>query len=193
MTERKNVVRLIILFFLAGCPGARNIDFKKEIKTDPERGHYISGVPFFRQEEAMCGPASLASVLNYYGVETTPEEIAEAYFSDEAGGVFPMDLELFARDKGLNTKSYSGDLENLRAEIDMDHPLIIFQNLAFEPVPLRHFAVVVGYYNDGDREWVILYSGETIDLLMPAGKFLETWKRTEYWTLLVLPGGQDGK
>jgi len=68
--------------------------------------------------------------------------------------------------------------------------LIIFQNLAFEPVPLRHFAVVVGFYQKHDQEWIILYSGKTKDLLMPMKKFLASWQRTGRWTLLVLPGNK---
>ena len=193
MILRKNAFLLFLLPLIAGCPGAHKQDFKKELEANPDRGHYIIGVPFFTGDEAMCGPASLASVLSYYGVETTPEEIASEYFSASAGGVFPVDLELFAQGKGLYAKSYPGSIENLREEILKDHPLIIFQNLAFEPVPLRHFAVVVGFYREDEKEWIILYSGETKDLLMPAKKFLVTWQRTGSWTLLVLPKEDTGR
>jgi ABC-type bacteriocin/lantibiotic exporter with double-glycine peptidase domain len=175
-----------LLVLAAACPASHHKDFKEEMALHPDRGHYILGVPFYPQEDAMCGPASLAAVLNYYGVEATPGEIASEYFSAQAGGVFPIDLELFARDKGLFAKSYAGDIQNLRAEILKDHPLVIFQNLAIEPIPLRHFAVVVGFYTEPDKEWIILYSGQNKDLLMPLKKFQASWQRTGRWTLLVL-------
>jgi ABC-type bacteriocin/lantibiotic exporter with double-glycine peptidase domain len=187
MTAIKNRAWLVFLFFIAECAGSHKPDFLKELKAHPERGYYIPGVPFYPQEESMCGPASLASVMNYYGIETSPQDIASAYFSGSVGGVFPVDLELFAQEEGLEAKSYSGDLENLHQELWKDHPLIIFQNLAFEPVPLRHFAVVVGFYREDDHEWIILYSGKAKDLLMPVKKFLASWQRTGNWTLLVLP------
>ncbi|MDO8724317.1 MAG: C39 family peptidase [Syntrophales bacterium] len=40
----------------------------------------IENVLFFLQETYQCGPASLAGGMHYWGVEASPEEIAEEIY-----------------------------------------------------------------------------------------------------------------
>ncbi|MBI5344153.1 MAG: hypothetical protein HZB83_02265 [Deltaproteobacteria bacterium] len=39
----------------------------RDIKAKAVDGYLIEGVPFFPQDEYMCGPAALASVIGYHG------------------------------------------------------------------------------------------------------------------------------
>ena len=55
-------------------------------------GRVVEDVPFYPQERYQCGPASLASVLNYLGVKVSPEEIASDIYSKTAKGTLDIDM-----------------------------------------------------------------------------------------------------
>lgn len=63
----------------------------------------IDNIPFYPQEEYQCGPASLASALNYWGVHVTPDDIAKEIYSESARGTLNIDMILYINKKGLNT------------------------------------------------------------------------------------------
>jgi len=78
----------------------------------------IEGVPFVRQQSARCGPASLSSVLSYYGAEIDPGAIASATYDERLGGSLITDLENFAKKRGFKTESGQGDIEKIKDLID---------------------------------------------------------------------------
>jgi len=53
---------------------------------------------------------------------------------------------------------------------------LILQNLSISWIPVRHYAVVVGF--DAKQEQAILHSGTTFRKVMPFGVFGETWARS---------------
>ena len=80
------------------------------------------------------------------------------------------------------------DLSALLAELQDAHPVLVLQNLGFSFYPLWHYAVVIGYLPDDDA--LILRSGVTRRLVMPAGRFLRSWRLAGYWGLVVLRPGE---
>ncbi|MBI4950253.1 MAG: hypothetical protein HY955_08940, partial [Deltaproteobacteria bacterium] len=55
----------LLLFILPGCGGIL-IETRyiiDEIEANPGKGSFIRDVPFYPQDEYMCGPASLASLV----------------------------------------------------------------------------------------------------------------------------------
>ena len=61
------------------------------------------GVPYVRQKgKRFCGPAALAMILTYYGVEVTQEEIASIVLMGEYS--YDTDLAEFARRKGFDAE-----------------------------------------------------------------------------------------
>jgi hypothetical protein len=52
----------------------------------PETLRLIQNVPFYPQEAFQCGPASLAGVLNYWGLPVSPEVIAVKLYSPQPRG-----------------------------------------------------------------------------------------------------------
>ena len=153
--------------------------------VDREIRHYISDVPFFPQSKYQCGPATLASVLNYHGSQVTPGEIAEAIYEKRLKGTLSIDLMLFARRMGFNAKSYKGSISDLKGHISRDRPLIVFRDLGYPLLPIRHFSVVIGY--DDAKGILVLHSGKRRNRLISYEKFLRSWAEMDYWTLLVLP------
>jgi predicted double-glycine peptidase len=165
----------LFLFFVLLC----------SCSTIPEnsRGHIIENVPFYAQTSYQCGPASLAGVLNYWGIKVTPDEIAEEIYSASARGTLDIDMVLYARKRGLLVTQYEGTVEDLRKNIDFRHPLIVLVDYGFSFVRKNHFIVVIGYNDHG----VIVNSGKKKGKFVLEKDFLKSWEKTKFWTLLIKP------
>jgi len=145
------------------------------------RDHIIENVPFYPQTAYQCGPASLAGVLNYWGVKVSPDEIAEEIYSSSARGTLDIDMVLYARRKGLNATQYEGNIEDVRKHIDSRHPIIVLVGYGFSLIQKNHFMVVIGY-SDYD---VIVNSGKDKEKFISEKDFLKSWDKTKFWTLLI--------
>ena len=170
------------LLYLMGCSHASTIDLIQELGKGPL---YVEGVPFFPQKKYQCGPASLAAVLNYWGQDASPEQIAQAIYLPRLKGSLSLDLWRYARDQGFDARMQEGSLEDLQAHLARKQPVIAFLNLGFSFFPIGHFLVVVGL--DPDQQAVIAYSGTEKDKRIPIRKFLNDWKKTQYWSLVITP------
>lgn len=169
-------IAIILLLGLSGC--AAPLQHGRSGKGDVRLS-----VPFFPQERYRCGPASLAGVLNYWGVETTPEGIAEEIFSASAKGTLDMDMLLYPRRHGLRSTMYAGSLQDLRDRIREGHPLIVLVDMGLSFVQKNHFMVVVGYNDEG----VFVHSGKEREGFIPFEDFERIWERAGRWTLLIQP------
>jgi ABC-type bacteriocin/lantibiotic exporter with double-glycine peptidase domain len=163
---------------------------KQGLLQGGETRYYITDVPFFPQSKYQCGPASLASVLNYHGCRVTPEEIAEAIYEKRLKGTLNVDLFLFARRMGFNASAFKGSISDLKDSISKERPLIVFQDLGYPLLPVRHFSVVIGY--DDAKGILVLHSGKRKNKLISYERFLRSWAKMDYWTLLILPTSRDG-
>ncbi|MEC4675921.1 MAG: C39 family peptidase [Nitrospirota bacterium] len=141
----------------------------------------IRNVPFFPQEENQCGPASLAGVLNYWGVSVYPEEISREIYSEPARGTLNIDMLRYAMAKGLDASRFSGNMDILRRSIKSGLPVIVLVDRGFYVYQSNHFMVVTGYNKDG----VIVNSGRKKETFIPEEAFVKSWKRTEFWMLLI--------
>jgi hypothetical protein len=146
-------------------------------------GRTLADVPFYPQEKYECGPAALASVLNYHGVSSTPEEISAAIFSRTAKGTLHFDMLLYALDKGLDAEVYTGSMDAISKSINNRIPLIVLVDYGFWVYQQNHFMVVVGYNENG----IVVNSGRESLKFIPSGEFLKIWEKTKYWTLSVRP------
>lgn len=152
------------------------------------RGDYvIIDIPFYRQSDYECGPASLTSVINYWNrkrgaEEISVEEIINSIFSPGARGVLGIDLEIYARNRGFLTVQKRGSLEELKALIDNGIPPIILVSYGFYVYQLDHFLVVKGYNEKG-----IIVNSKKPDEFISYRELERIWKRTGYWMLVIRP------
>ncbi|MBW2503841.1 MAG: PA2778 family cysteine peptidase, partial [Deltaproteobacteria bacterium] len=147
----------------------------------------VGSVPFFAQDELQCGPASLAMVLNWAGVNVAPSDLSPEVFTPGLKGSLQASLIGSARRHGRVAYPIKG-FDDLVAEISAGHPAIVLVNLGFAWFPQWHYAVAIGY--DLDNEVVILHSGLTANEVMSLWTFNNIWRRSQYWGLLVLPPDQ---
>ena len=141
----------------------------------------IEGVPFIRQDSQFCGPASLASVMTYYGVPENQKTIGAAVYSEKLQGALITDLERYARQKGFETKSGQGTVEELKAEMDRGRPVMVLVDLGFWVVSKPHYLVVIGY----DDEGFTAHDGYTPANRYPYARFSEIWGKMGNAYLLV--------
>ena len=151
------------------------------------RAHLISAVPFIPQDAYQCGPAALAMVLRYYGVDADRDAIARLLYLPSLGGALNLDLEFYARRRGLQARAFAGSLDAVKAVLARDRPLVVFQDLGVAGLPVPHFAVLLGY--DDEAGVVILHSGTTAYRVVPYAEFERTWSARGRWTLLITPPG----
>jgi predicted double-glycine peptidase len=165
---------LCSLFFLFSCS-----TIERRYSTDSSL--FLEDVPFYPQEDYQCGPATLAAVMNYWGIPVTPQEIKDNIFSQTAKGTLNIDMLLFAQRKGLHAKQYAGSLDDLKVNIDKGIPLIVLVDYGFSFFQRNHFMVVIGYNNQD----IIVNSGKTKGLFITEDEFLRIWEKTDFWALLI--------
>lgn len=181
--RKQSLFLLLLLALLPGCATVTLETLRAELRDG--QGHLIETVPFIPQRDYYCGPASLAMVLRFWGAEADQDAIASELFIKSIKGTLNFDLEFYARRRGFEARSFPGSLEEVKAHLRQDHPLIVFQDLGVGPMDVPHFAVLIGF-NDARGE-IIAHSGTTEYRVMSYREFLRTWDRRQRWTLLVTP------
>jgi ABC-type bacteriocin/lantibiotic exporter with double-glycine peptidase domain len=174
---------------VCGCAGTTFADLRSGRES---RGHYIEGVPFFRQGEYDCGPAALASVLSYWGALRSVEEITARVYTPKLRGTLPLDMERFVKEAGFAVESSAGtaSLESIRSFLRVNHPVICLLDLGFGPYKQPHYIVIIGY--DDVHALVIMHDGKTPNRLMSYKKFDQAWSRAGRWMMVVKPE-KEGK
>jgi ABC-type bacteriocin/lantibiotic exporter with double-glycine peptidase domain len=170
-------------WLLLGCAG--HLATSAQGNLGEAKAHRLASVPFFPDDTDQCGPATLASVLTYWGVPSDPSTLKGQIYSSRLRGSLPIDLLLAAQAHGLIAESYKGSLDNVRSELEAGHPLVAFLNLGFEFFPQGHYVVITGY--DDQRQGVYVHSGLERDEFLSYDSFLRAWEKTGRWTLRIVP------
>jgi len=175
------VLMLVIFPYLTSCAA-----FPARI---PAGERIIERVPYFEQEDFQCGPASLATVINYWYIKNNSNErlsidaIITEVFSTRVKGVLSLDLELYARKLGFNSLQYSGAIEEIKRNIDENAPVIILVDYGVSFFQQNHFMVAKGYTWDG----IIFNSGRRENHLILNESLIKIWKKTGFWILVIKP------
>jgi len=185
-------VPMMCAVLLFGCTGSwslREEQAGESVRTDA-RTHRLL-VPFFPDDTDQCGPATLASVMSFWGVPTNPQLLKQQVYLPKLKGSLPIDLLLAAQAHGLHAESFRGSLEGVKAELEAGHPLVAFLNLGYEFFPQGHYVVIIGY--DDAHQGVYVHSGLDRDEFLPYPRFLRGWDKTGRWMLKILPASDPQK
>lgn len=147
----------------------------------------VAEVPFFPQERYHCGPAALAMVLAWSGLPVTQNDLVSEVYTPARQGTLRSDVVAAARRYGRLAVEI-GNLREILQQIAAGSPVLVFQNLGLSWYPQWHYAVAIGY--DLDSREITLHSGLDARRVLSLDTFERTWKRGDYWALVVLPPGQ---
>lgn len=170
-------------FLLSGCAGLR---LANEADGLPAAVN-LESVPFHPQTEFHCGPAALATVLEYSGLEVTVDELAERVYTPGLRGSLQAEMSATVRGKGRLAYRLPGELRAILAEVAAGRPVLVLENLGLASRPYWHYAVVVGYDREGNV--MLLRSGEEREQRVPAGRWLRRWDRAGRWALVLIEPG----
>lgn len=143
----------------------------------------IDGVPFIKQKDKYCGPAAMASVMQFYGNEIGQDEIAEAVFTPGLDGALISDMENYAKAQGYRTEAVNGSEESLAALIDEGTPAILLVDRGKWKVSVPHYYVVYGY--DSVKETFVLHTGEKGGQEIPYDRLDGEWKKMNRLMLVI--------
>lgn len=183
--QLRRLACLLALGWLAAC--AVPFDPDERLSVDVPTRAQVADVPLIQQEDFFCGPTSIAMVMQWAGSDITQEQVAALAFSPGAGGTYLADMIGSSRRLGQLAVTVS-TFDQLLAEVAAGHPVIVFQNLGLGIVPVWHYGVVTGY--DFTKDEVYLNSGQLDQMVMPFAVFERTWRRGDFWGLVVLPPDQ---
>lgn len=171
----------LLLALLAGCAS--------RLPPPPElAATELTAVPFFPQQQYQCGPAALATVLAWSGVDTSADQLTpQVYLPDREGS---LQLELIAASRRAQRLPFllDGTAAALFAELAAGHPVLVLQNFGLRSLPQWHYAVVIGY--DPGRQELLLRSGTEARRRESWRRFMTSWAQADYWGVVALPPGQ---
>ncbi len=184
--RRISLAALFAALLLTGCGPTGDIYLKKPTHSSIE----LNAVPFYPQQEYLCGPASLRMVAEYWKQQkkvvrdVSYETIRQVTFIPEKKGSFRPQMVAAARQLGLVAieSTRRADLFEL---LDGGIPVIVLLNQGTVSIPVWHYAVVIGF--DLDRQLVILRSGDTKRQAMKISTFYEFFKKGGHWKLIAVP------
>ena len=179
---------IFFIIIVSGCstaPQTRELLHSRPDQISSQ--HQINKVPFFAQQEYQCGPAALASLLNYSQLTITPEALVDKVYIPDKKGSLQVEMISTARSYGLLAYKLDTSLEALLHEINAGNPVLVFQNLSLSIAPQWHYAVIIGY--DLNSLEFILHSGTIPEHRSSFSTFEKTWQRADHWAyVLVKPG-----
>jgi tetratricopeptide (TPR) repeat protein len=170
--------------FLAACaaPTRQTDAMLARQDRDVPAAFRIPAVPYIKQTENYCGPATLTMAMRYYGRRVSVDEIAAQVYTPGKKGTLQQDMLGSARRQGMLAVQIQG-LPNLLKELNAKHPVITFMNLGLSWYPIYHYALVTGY--DLREPSVILHSAGSENKEWSMRKFERNWDQS--WGLVVLP------
>ena len=174
----------MLSIYLGGCATSPQTRLLLDQPPDIPPRVELSEVPFFPQQKYHCGPAALASVMNYRGVEVLPDQLADLVYVPDLKGSLQVEIVAAARQFDLLPVKLNGRLESLLREVDAGNPVFLLQNLGLDLYPVWHYEILVGY--DLDQRQMILRSGVHRRITREFALFEKTWQRAGHWALAVV-------
>jgi len=179
----------VLALTLAGCAQfvPQTIALRGDWPANVPRAIELREVPFFPQTAYQCGPAALAITMQAAGVQVLPDDLVKQVYLPARQGSLQVEMLSAPRRQGLVSWQIPPDYSALLREVAAGHPVLVLQDLGLGPFRQWHYAVVVGFdYAAGD---VYLRSGENQRQVMPFTVFELTWRRSDYWAMVVTPPG----
>lgn len=188
MTGARAAFLAVLVLGVGGCAGIHGGEYGVTLPRGLAEKVELLAVPFHPQEDHLCGPAALATLLGSAGIQRTPEDLKDQVYLPQRQGSLQPEMLAGARRAGLVPYVLAPRIEALLQEVAAGHPVLVLQNLhpaILKRWPQWHYAVVMGY--DLTDQTVLLRSGGERRLLMTMADFDRTWAGAERWAFVALP------
>ena len=174
------LVPFLSIFSIIGCA-------QKESAHESAANEYglvvVENVPFVKQKDKFCGPAAMASVMQFYGQNIDQDEIGQEVYIPELNGALISDMENFARENGYSVETTNGDIESLKLHIDNQQPIILLVEKGKWKVSVPHYYVAFGY-ND-EKRVILLHTGFESEQEISFDKLNSEWKKMNRLMLVI--------
>lgn len=149
-------------------------------------------VPFVKQEKNGCGAANISMILQYWMRESRNLDykdvdahvILQQLYSEDKKGVLGQVMERYLRDRGFRTFVFRGEWKDVIHHLNLGRPLIACLKENDTEI-LDHFVVITGVEEGGP---VLIHDPARRQFSkMARQEFLQSWSRTQNWTLLAVP------
>lgn len=184
----RNVITVLLAGLLVSCSAPQTRQLHSQSHDLKSQQKYLLAVPYFPQTPYQCGPAALASALNYRGVSVATQQLIDQVFIPDRKGSLPLEMTAAVRSEALLPYPVDRHITALLEEIEESNPILVLQNLGFNWWPQWHYAIVVGF--DLVEQNFILHSGTQKNYRVPFSTFERTWSRADYWGLVIVKPGQ---
>lgn len=172
-------------FLISTILGCTHNKHTLQIDSDQENLVIVGDVPFIKQKDNFCGPASMASVLQFYGVDIDQDEVAKEIYIPELNGALISDMENYARKNGYNVQSTNGSIEILKENVKQNTPVILLVDRGKWKVSVPHYYVAYGY-ND-DKETIIIHTGYKEGQEISYDNLEREWGKMNNLMLVITP------
>jgi len=148
---------LIVSLFLTSCSGVvtpeLQLDLDEDINKVEEIGYVYLDVSYEKYAGAnWCLPATGAMTFKYYGFNVSQSEIASKVITNGQSSIYKFIS--FAKNLGFDTKYKYKTIEEIKALLDEDTPLIAVQNYSLT-ILKSHARVIIGY--DDEKQEMITH------------------------------------
>lgn len=136
---------LIVSLFMTSCSGVvtPELGLEEEINKVEEIDYVYLDVPFEKYVGYnWCLPAAGAMTFKYFGMDISQAQIASKVISNGSSSVFKFIS--YAKNLGFETKYQSKTLEEIKALLEEDIPIIAIQNYSLT-ILKSHARVIIGY------------------------------------------------
>ena len=176
----------LLFALLAGC--AQLVPQTIALRTGWPQGVPLTvewtGVPFFPDEDYQCGPATLATVLNYTGAKVDIKPLISQVFLPSRKGSLQIEMLAAPRHYGRVSYQLQPRYADLLREVAAGNPVIVLQDVG--PLFTQwHYAVVNGF--DYPSGTLYMRSGTNPREKIPFTYFERTWIKGGYWAMVVTP------
>jgi hypothetical protein len=182
----------LAVLVLSGC--AQLVPQTMALRTDWPAGVprqvELAQVPFFPQNDYQCGPAALASVLNYSGALVSPEALVDEVWLPSRKGSLQVEMLAAPRRHGRVSYRLEPRYADLLREVAAGNPVVVLQDVGLMTpfVAEWHYAVVNGF--DYETGTIFLRSGLQVRQQMPFTAFERSWLQSNYWAMVVQAPGK---
>lgn len=149
----------------------------------------IEGVPRIKQIHNYCGPATLASMLQYFGeTNTTQQDVGKCVYDPVGCATNGADMLLYARTKGYAAYSWNSSIADAKKKLAAGAPVLVLQENSTRDVS-GHYRVLTGY-DDAKSKFYLMDPYYDITE-MSYQECEKLWRPMGYWALLVVPTAKD--